>query len=40
MSIIIKATTSVVVKMCKIQKVLNFAHFNPKNTHISLCKNV
>ena len=22
------------------QKVLNFAHFNPKNTHISLCKNV
>ena len=26
--------------MCKIQKVLNFAHFNPKNTHISTCKNV
>ena len=22
------------------QKVLNFAHFNPKNTHTSLCKNV
>ena len=36
----IRATTLVVVKMCKMQKVLNFAHFNPKNTHISLCKNV
>ena len=29
-----------VAKMCKMQKILNFAHFNPKNTHISLCKNV
>ena len=34
------ATTLVVAKMCKMQKVLNFAHFNPKNIHINLCKNV
>ena len=27
-------------KVCKIQKVLNFTHFNQKNTHISSCKNV
>ena len=27
-------------KIWKIQKVLNFAHFNPKNTYISTCKNV
>ena len=36
----IRATTSVVAKMCKMQKVHNFAHFNPKNTHINLCKNM
>ena len=31
-----------VAKVCKIQKVLNFAYFNPKKkkTHISACKNV
>ena len=38
--LIIRATTSVVAKICKIHKVLNFAHFNPKNTNISTCKNV
>ena len=26
--------------MCKMQKVFNFAHFIPKNTHISLYKNM
>ena len=36
----LRATTSVVVKMCKMQKVLNFANFNPKNISINLCKNV
>ena len=34
-----RATTAVVAKMCIMQKVLNFAHFNSKNTSISLCKN-
>ena len=29
-----------VAKMCKMQKVFNFAHFIPKNTHISLYKNM
>ena len=38
--LIIRATTSMVAKICKIQKVLNFAHFNPKNTNIGSCKNV
>ena len=37
----IRATALVVAKVCKIQKVLNFAHFNNnKNTHISACKSV
>ena len=36
----VRATTSVVAKICKTQKVLNFAHFNPKNTsvHVKMCK--
>ena len=30
-----------IAKICKIQNVLNFAHFNPKNTHmINTNKNV
>ena len=36
----IRAITLVVAKMYKIQKVLNFTHFNLKHTHISTCKNV
>ena len=32
----IRAPTSVVAKICKMQEVHNFAHSNPKNTHISL----
>ena len=36
----VRATITGVAKICKIQKWLNFAHFNPKNTHISPCKNV
>ena len=35
-----RATTSAVAKMCKMQKVFNFAHFNLKNTHINVCKYV
>ena len=35
-----RATALVVAKVCKIQKVLNFAYFNQKNTYISACKNV
>ena len=36
----VRATTSVVAKICKTQKVFNFAHFNPKNTsvHVKMCK--
>ena len=33
-----RATTSVVAKSCKIQKVVHLAHFDQKNTHISGCK--
>ena len=39
-TVALRATTSMVAKMCKMQKVPNFAHSNPKNTHISLWKNV
>ena len=38
--LIIRATTPMVAKICKIQKVLNFTHFNLKNTYISTCKNM
>ena len=33
-----RVTVSVVAKFYKIQKVLNFAYFNQKNTHISIVK--
>ena len=35
-----RATALVVAKVCKIQKMLNFIHFNKKNTYISACKSV
>ena len=38
---LLRATTSEVAKLCKVQKVVNFTHFNKKkkkNTHISACK--
>ena len=38
--ITIRATASAVVKSCIIQIVHHFAHFNPKNAHISQCKNM
>ena len=38
--ITIRATASAVVKSCIIQIVHHFAHFNPKNAHISQCKSV
>ena len=31
----LRTTTSEVVKLCKMQKVVNFTHFNSKNTYIS-----
>ena len=36
----VRAIPSVVAKLCKIQKkkMLHFAHFNQKNSHISPCK--
>ena len=34
----IRASTSVDAKSCKMQKILHFTHFDPKNTHISGCK--
>ena len=34
----VRATASEVAKLCKIQKVVNFTHFNEKNTHINVCK--
>ena len=36
----IRATASAVIKSCIIQIVHHFAHFNPKNAHISQCKSV
>ena len=38
--VLLKAIALVGAKVCKIQKVLNFAHFNKKNTYINTCKNV
>ena len=38
--ITIRATASTVVKSCIIQIVHHFAHFNPKNAHISQYKSV
>ena len=35
---LIRATTSVDAKSCKIQKALHFTHFDQKNTYISECK--
>ena len=34
----LRTTTSEVVKLCKMQKVVNFTHFNQKNTYIYACK--
>ena len=34
----IRATTSVIKKSCRIQKVAHFTYFDQKNTHISGCK--
>ena len=38
--IMFRASTSVDVKLCKIQKATNFTHFAPKIFHISLSKTV
>ena len=36
----LRVTALVIAKVCKIQKMLNFAYFNQINTHISTCKSV
>ena len=36
----IRASTSMDAKLCKMQKILHFTHFDPKNTNISEYKNV
>ena len=36
----IRASTSMDAKLCKMQKIFHFTHFDPKNTNISEYKNV
>ena len=37
-AVALRAIASKVAKLCKMQKVVNFTHFNQKNTYICACK--